>query len=284
MCRFNSVQAKVLEVINGDALIIRDLRDNEIRRIYLSSVRAPHATDFQQEFNKNNRTAHHKQIKRPFYEIPYLFEAREFLRTRLIGKNIRVIDDYIRPANNDYPEKICCTVYIENVDIGEALISEGLATAVRHQRNDKQRSSRYSKSVFIYFDKIKFFITSDDLLAAEQQAKTRAVGLFSTDRGLHRVVDMTGENNIERAKVLLPILQRNGCMEGVIEFVASGSRFRIHLLKDHWIISFVLASINCPRAEQRIPLRNNSQEQKIIPGEPLGDEALAFSKEHFLRR
>ena len=88
---------------------------------------------------------------------------------------------------------------------------------------------------------------------------------------------MTGDTNKERAKGLLSVLQRNGRMEGVVEFVASGSRFRVHLLKDNWIISFLLSSINCPRAERRIPGSN-----KVEPAEPFGTEALTFSKENFL--
>jgi staphylococcal nuclease domain-containing protein 1 len=95
---------------------------------------------------------------------------------------------------------------------------------------------------------------------------------------------MTGDNNKERAKGLLNVLKRNGRMEGIVEFVASGSRFRVHLLKDNWIISLFLSSINCPRVERRIHVNSNSQKQKIEPGEPFGTEALNFSKEHFLQR
>ena len=117
--------------MNGDALTIRDLRDNKVRKIYLSSVRAPRAADLQPKSDENTApNANRQQIKRPLYEIPYLFEARELLRKRLVGKNVRVVTDYIQPASNDYPEKICCTVYAGNVNVGEALISKGLAKAI----------------------------------------------------------------------------------------------------------------------------------------------------------
>ncbi len=108
--------------------------------------------------------------------------------------------------------------------------------------------------------------------------------MFSTGSGIQRIVDMTGDSNKERAKGLLSVLQRNGRMEGVVEFVSSGSRFRVYLLKDNWIISFLLSSINCPRAERRVPVSGNPQQQKVEPGEPFGAEALTFSKEHFLQR
>ncbi len=130
--------------MNGDALTIRDLRDNKIRKIYLSSVRAPRAADLQPKSDDNTAAATTRQpLKRPLYEIPYLFEARELLRKRLTGKTVRVVTDYIQPASNDYPEKICCTVYAGNVNVGEALISKGLAKALRHRQDDEQRSSRY---------------------------------------------------------------------------------------------------------------------------------------------
>ena len=39
-----------------------------------------------------------------------MFEAREFLRKKLIGKKVDVIVDYIQPKSDEFPEKICCTV------------------------------------------------------------------------------------------------------------------------------------------------------------------------------
>lgn len=49
---------------------------------------------------------------RPLYEIPYMYEAREFLRKKLIGKKVNISVDYKQPANNNFPEKTCCTVTI----------------------------------------------------------------------------------------------------------------------------------------------------------------------------
>ena len=53
---------------------------------------------------------------RPLYDIPFMFEAREFLRKKLIGQNVHITVDYIQPANTngaqEFPEKTCCTVAI----------------------------------------------------------------------------------------------------------------------------------------------------------------------------
>ena len=54
---------------------------------------------------------------RPLYDIPFMFEAREFLRKKLIGQNVHITVDYIQPANTnvggqEFPEKTCSTVTI----------------------------------------------------------------------------------------------------------------------------------------------------------------------------
>ena len=112
-----------------------------------------------------------------------MFEAREFLRKKLIGQNVHITVDYIQLAQNDFPEKTCCTVTIGKnwrhnsvaiklsflellnnecstfsfalggVNVAEALVSKGLATCVRYSADNDQRSSKY-----------------DDLLAAEDKA------------------------------------------------------------------------------------------------------------------
>lgn len=57
---------------------------------------------------------------KPLYDIPYMFEAREFLRKKLIGKRVNVKVDYVQPPANNYPEKVCCTVTISNRSVGGA--------------------------------------------------------------------------------------------------------------------------------------------------------------------
>ena len=82
--------------------------------------------------------------------------------------------DYIKPANDGFPERTCATVTIGGINIAEALISKGLATALRHRQDDDQRSSHY-----------------DDLLAAESRASKNGKGLHSKkEPPIHRVADI----------------------------------------------------------------------------------------------
>lgn len=114
-----------------------------MKKIFLASIIPPRLKD---------QTERPKQF-RPLYDIPFMFEAREFLRKKLIGQNVHVIVDYVQAASNDYPEKINATVTIGGVNVAEALVSKGLASVVKYSPNNDQRSSQY-----------------DDLLSAEDKA------------------------------------------------------------------------------------------------------------------
>ena len=178
---------------------------------------------------------------KPLYDIPFMYEAREFLRKKLIGHNVNVTVDYVqapRPADNglpDYPEKTCCTVVIGGVNVAEALVSKGLATVVRYSADNDQRSSKY-----------------DELLQAEDKAEKSLKGLHDKKNiPKHKVNDMTG--NLIKCKTFFPSLQRSGKLQGVIEYVASGSRFRVYIPRETCILTFLLGGINCARSTRTLP-------------------------------
>ena len=81
----------------------------ETKKIFLASMKPP------------PRPEGLDKIK-PLYDIPFMFEAREFLRKKLIGQNVHVIVDYVQPVSTDeysgreYPEKICGTITIGGKD------------------------------------------------------------------------------------------------------------------------------------------------------------------------
>jgi staphylococcal nuclease domain-containing protein 1 len=83
----------------------------------------------------------------------------------LIGKNVRLTVDFIRPREGEFDERECATVryggqnsYGNRCDernvyshdllfrnIAEQLIEKGLASVVRHRRDDEDRSPDYDK-------------------------------------------------------------------------------------------------------------------------------------------
>ncbi|KAK6629054.1 hypothetical protein RUM43_002871 [Polyplax serrata] len=258
--------ATVVEVINGDALMVK-VGNAAPRKIFLSSIRPPREaakTDENKANEEGKATVTKTKVVRPLYDIPWMFEAREFLRKKLIGKKVNVVVDYKQPAVENFPEKTCCTVTIGGTNIAEALISKGLGTVVRYRQNDDQRSSRY-----------------DDLLAAEAKASKASKGVFAKkDIPQHRVNDLSADPT--RAKQFLSSLQRSGRIEAVVEFVTSGSRLRLYIPKETCLITFLLAGINCPRGSR--PAAKGSGNSSVVPGEPYGEDALQFTKDKCMQR
>ena len=81
-----------MEIINGDGMVVK-MADGTMKKIFLASVRSPRppvegATAGDDAGNKPPRGG--KTRSRALYDIPYMFEAREFLRKKLIGKKVCV--------------------------------------------------------------------------------------------------------------------------------------------------------------------------------------------------
>ncbi|KAK6482501.1 nuclease domain-containing protein 1-like isoform X1 [Huso huso] len=254
--------AKVMQIVNADAIVVK-LNSGENKTIHLSSIRPPR---IEGEANQEKNKDKDKRF-RPLYDIPYMFEAREFLRKKLTGKKVNVTVDYIRAATTvtdtgttpSFPERTCSTVTIGGINIAEALVSKGLATVIRYRQDDDQRSSHY-----------------DELLAAEARAIKNGKGLHSKKEvPIHRVADISGDT--QKAKQFLPFLQRAGRSEAVVEYVFSGSRLKLYMPKETCLITFLLAGIDCPRGS-----RNTAG--GIQDAEPFSDEACLFTKELVLQR
>lgn len=147
-------------------------------------------------------------------------------------------------------------------NIAESLVANGLATVVRYRQDDDQRASRY-----------------DELMAAESQAIKATKGVHSKkDASSVRINDLTVDHS--RIKVqYLPSWQRALRTEAIVEFIASGSRFRVFFPKDSCLVTFLLGGITCPRSSRPALAGAPAQE-----GEPFGDEALSFVREKILHR
>lgn len=245
----------MLEIASPEAIVVRLASGpEEIHKIFLASVRQPRAEKKESSeeagpsSNKEAGGGGHRLP--PLFQVPHMFEAREFLRTKLLGKKVTVSVDYMKPAQDNFPAKTCATVHIGEINIGEALVSKGLATVVRHHADDENRASNY-----------------DDLLVAENRAQKAKKGVFSANAPVHHVNDLS-QGLLEKSRQFLPFLTKVKRVQGVVEFVSSASRFKIYLPKETALITFVLSGINAPRAP----------DQKGQGGEPFGSESVVFAK------
>ncbi|PAV18694.1 transcription factor [Pyrrhoderma noxium] len=232
-------EAIVVRVWSGDQVSVIPKEGGKERRIQLSSTRAPKLNDAKQAYFAN--------------------EAREFLRKKLIGKTVKVHIDFIKPKEGEYEERECATIRYggSNANIAEQLIEKGLATALRHKRDDEDRSSDYDK-----------------LMAAEQKALEELKGVHSGKDHPQPKPPINVSETAQRANSCLSGFKRQGRIPAVVEFVASGSRFKILIPKENMTITLVLAGIRAPRTAR-------SANEK---SEPYGNESAEFSTRRYMQR
>jgi len=205
--------------------------------VSLASVRAPRLGNRQRE--------------EP--DQPWAYEAKEFLRSSLIGQTVSVKVDYMRlVGENDRP---FVTITHNRTNMSVKLIKLGLAEALRH-RGDEDRAEAY------------------DLIAeAEEEAKTKKLKIHNEGSAppAHRFNEQSQTG--AKAKAFLPHLQRQGKVRAIVDYVVNGGRLRLTLPDNASSISFGLSGVRCPggaRGEEK--------------GDPFGDEAHHFTRLHCLQR
>ena len=154
---------------SGDSLTVLNKKKNEIR-IFLSNLKAPALTKFgTEEQNK-----------------PWAFQSREFVRKKLIGKNLKCDLDYIHtvnlenvktkgPKGNKESSRTMkfYTVYYQNEKdetecINVELLSNGLANLTNYKIEEGNPSKEF-----------------DSMLKAETAAKSKKIGIYSPKTPLY---------------------------------------------------------------------------------------------------
>ncbi|KAF8919792.1 hypothetical protein CPB85DRAFT_720768 [Mucidula mucida] len=232
-------EGTVSRVWSGDQISVVEKESGKERRLQLSSTRGPKLADSKQ--------------------AAYAQEAREFLRKKLIGKSVRVTIDFVRPREGEYEERECATIRYgnQNVNVAEQLVEKGLASVVRHKRDDEDRSSDYDK-----------------LMGAEQLAITETRGIYSGKDLPAPKQPLNISESHNRANQYLNGFKRLGRIPAVVEYVAAGSRFKIFLPKDNQTLTLVLGGIRAPRTA-----RNTSEKS-----EPYGVESYEYASRKYMQR
>ncbi|XP_016443873.1 ribonuclease TUDOR 1 [Nicotiana tabacum] len=259
---------KVVEVVSGDCLIIADDslpfgHPSAERRVNLSSIRTP-------------KMGNPRRDEKP---APYAREAKEFLRNRLIGRQVHVSMEYSRkvgmadgtgaPASGtdsrvmDFgsvflaskdgddasPAPSAAGNQLAGVNVAELLVGRGFATVVRH-RDFEERSNYY-----------------DALLSAESRAISGKRGMHSPkEPPVMHVTDLLA-GSAKKARDFLPFLQRNRRMSAVVEYVLSGHRFKLFIPKETCSIAFSISGVRCPGRD-----------------EPYSEEAIALMRRKIMQR
>lgn len=191
---------------------------------------------------------------------PWAWEAKEFLRSKLRGKTVRVRHAYTRPAiktssGQELPERDYYSVFQGKADIAKQLVERGFAKVINH-RDNEERSPSYG-----------------DLLLAEASAKKKSKGVHAPSNKvpIHRVTDLSrrassstaaasnannnNKNNknsnnneiVNAGKRFLPFLQRAGRVKATVEYVYGADRYKLFVPSQHVILNFTLTGVRCVR-------------------------------------
>lgn len=253
-----NLQAVVVEIISGDCLVVYIPDKAEEKRIYLSSLRAPRIGNARR--NEPN--------------APFALDAKEYLRTRSIGKNVTVEVEYEKtnPVLGENALMTFASVLLEpsaakkaipgakGANLALEVVAAGFAEVVRH-RPDEEKSGYY-----------------DELVTAETKAQTQKKGMHSgKESPERRFTDLCFDST--KAKQYLPFLTREKTTRAVVEYIYSGTRVKLFIPKENCMINFVIAGIKCPQ-----PTRFGGQGVIAAPAEPFGEESKMFTKRSIMQR
>ncbi|KAI9852719.1 MAG: hypothetical protein M1838_005914 [Thelocarpon superellum] len=231
----SDADAVVARVQSADTIYLRNKSGGE-RRVNLSSVRQPKPSDPKQS--------------------PFVQEAKDFLRKKLIGKSVRVSINGKRPAQDGFDEREMATVTHNDKNVALLLVEHGWVSVIRHRRDDDDRSPIY-----------------DELLLAEQEAQKEQKGMWAAKPPAVKTYADVSES-VQKAKIQLSVLQRQKRVPAVVDFVKSGSRFTLLIPKEGAKLTFLLSGIRAPK----------SSRGPTDVAEPFGQEAHDFAVKRCLQR
>eukprot|EP01094_Clydonella_sp_ATCC50884_P018199 TRINITY_DN3321_c1_g1_i1.p1 TRINITY_DN3321_c1_g1~~TRINITY_DN3321_c1_g1_i1.p1 ORF type:complete len:910 (-),score=401.87 TRINITY_DN3321_c1_g1_i1:235-2778(-) len=230
---------KICEIQNRGILSLKRGDTHEVETLHLSSILVP------------SMGSHGRRNE----DEPMSWEAREFLRQRLIGKKVQARKDYVREAmttrdGRELPERSFYSVFYDgSKNVSLELVEAGLARVMSH--SDSNRSADYQ-----------------DLVMAEKQAQSKSKGIWkynqksgktsSGEAYSFKLNDLTVREKKEDGKTadnrksrqLLPFLQRAGRVPAVVEYVLSSAKLKIRIPREGCMIFFAFEAVRTPRQEE----------------------------------
>ena len=218
---------KCIMINSGDSLTVLNKKKEE-KRIFLSNLKAPALAKFgTDEQNK-----------------PWAFQSREFVRKKLVGKNLKCDLDYIHTINlenyktkgpeDSSPSKRVMkfyTVYYQNDKnetecINVEIIKNGLANLTNYKIEEGNPSKEF-----------------DSMLKAEQEAKNNKIGLYSPKTPpLCTYSDLLASGKLKK-KEFINFLNGLSNLNCVVDFCFSANKFKLRIDDKQVMIPFGLIGV-----------------------------------------
>uniref|UniRef100_A0A5F9D9Z0 Staphylococcal nuclease domain-containing protein n=1 Tax=Oryctolagus cuniculus TaxID=9986 RepID=A0A5F9D9Z0_RABIT len=233
-------------VLSGCAIIVRGQPRGgppPERQINLSNIRAG---------NLARRAAATQPDGKDTPDEPWAFPAREFLRKKLIGKEVCFTIENKTQQGREYG-----LIYLgkdtNGENIAESLVADGLAARREGVRANTPEQNR--------------------LAECEEQAKAAKKGMWSEGSGAHTIRDL--KYTIENPRHFVDSHHQKP-VNAIIEHVRDGSVVRALLLPDYYLVTVMLSGIKCPTFRREA-------DGSETP-EPFAAEAKFFTESRLLQR
>lgn len=292
-----TLTGKVVEIVNAGTITVRVEKEGRApveRKLNLSSVVVPRLLTKREEdalTKKRAKLTDPAEIQSAKEEeleaklqSAYAAEAKELLRSKLIGEDVKCEFDYLRSSftpkdsQANLPPKQFWSIYYKGQNIAVELVQHGFAKVVRHSA-DEPRSRNYQ-----------------DLIIAEKTAQKAAKGIFGPKSSLpvvHKndLTELSQDDDDEgdkkskktppnsRSMQFLPSLKRAGKLNAVVEYVFSGGRYKLFVPSQSVVLFFSLAGVATPRAPASGAKKEDEEADAVY-----GTQALQLAREKVFQR
>jgi len=280
-------------ITKSDGTVTKQL--GEEQKVFLGSIQCP---------SLGNR----RMGKPP---APYAWEAKEYVRSKLIGQYVNLKNEYRRTMNMTRSGK---SVQVEAVhvtitytdattgmtqNISEELMAKGLAKLIPHGKQDKRVANYYQLTEMrnkardaklgIHGDNLEkaykvpqfddMYSNQDSKEARYSAAKDFAehkLGLTIESGYSRRNKNLFGrEDDKDSMKSKSKKANKTKKIKAVIDYVASANRLKVRIPEHKTILALHLTGVRCPRTDQ-----DRETAKRIV----IGKEALKIVKSHVLQR
>jgi staphylococcal nuclease domain-containing protein 1 len=241
----------VKSIVSGDTLVVKSLgasANESEQRISLNYVTAPKLARPPTEAGASGSTV----------DEPYAFEAREYLRKKLVGQEITYTVDFQIPQSN----RLMCSVYLgKDKETGEnlieSLVSEGLVE-LRQQTGARANDAKYQR-----------------LIQIDAEAKTNKRGRYSDDSAENHIRNLKW--TLENPKQFVDEHKSSPPIDAIVEFIRDGNTVRCLLVPSYYLVTIQLTGIKCPMLKRENSATNETNE-------PFAEEAKQFIETRLLQR
>jgi len=227
------IKGLVKQVISADYIVLSKSQKGTAvpieKHCYLANIQAP-------KMGSTNRT-----------EEPFAFDAREFLRERIIGRKAEFTVEYSF-ANKDFG-----VLVVNGENINFEVVKAGFANVIER----KGSSAGTEKSPYV-----------DQLLKLQQDAKLKKANIFSTEKKhieKHtRQVTYYSDASYSAKRIVEESKKFDKPMEGIVEYVFNASFMSVYIVKFQAMTKLGLVHLFTPATDSELVKEGKAFAEKLL--------------------